>query len=109
MGCRRAYLHRAERQGPAHFHHRHRGRTFKVVVGVVLQQRPGAKVDDLHLQRSSVHHDVLVLNVSVDDAVGVDEPQRLHHLPEQPVGGGAEASARAAAGRPQVGTVTGPT
>lgn len=62
--------------------------TFKLVVVRLLECRPRAEVDDLDLQRPRVHDDVLVLDVAVDDAMGVEEAESLHNLPEEPEEGG---------------------
>lgn len=57
----------------------------------LLERRPRAEVDDLDLQRPRVHDDVLVLDVTVDDAVGMEEAESLHNLPEEPEEGGKGA------------------
>lgn len=72
--------------------------TFELAVRRLFERRSRPKVHDLHVQRPRVHHDVLVFNVPVDDAVRVDEPQRLHDLSEEPAGGGG---AKTASGRGQ--------
>lgn len=58
--------------------------TFKLVVVRLLKRRSRAEVDNLHLQSPRVHNDVLILDVSVDNAVCVEEAESLHDLPEEP-------------------------
>lgn len=61
------------------------GVTFKVVVVRLLKRRPGAEVNDLDLQCPRVYNYVLVLDVAVDNAVGVEKAKSLHDLPEEPL------------------------
>lgn len=60
------------------------GVTFKLVVVSLLKRRSRAEVNNLHLQCPRVHNDVLVLDVTMDDAVGVEEAKSLNDLPEEP-------------------------
>lgn len=56
--------------------------TVVIGVGVVVKLRPGSKVDELDLERPRVDEDVLVFDVSVNDAGLVDLHEDVDELPE---------------------------
>lgn len=60
--------------------------TLKLSVRHVLKHRPRPEVYDLDIHRSRVYHYVLVFDVQVHDAAGVNESKRFDHLMENPIG-----------------------
>ena len=56
------------------------GRAGEVAVGGLFQQRSAAEVDEFDVASIAVQDDVLVLDVSVDDALRVDVRNRDHDL-----------------------------
>lgn len=57
--------------------------TIELGIGGVLEEGPRAEVDEFDLSGPQVHQQVLVLDVSVDDATGVAVSHGLQHLQEE--------------------------
>ncbi len=60
--------------------------TVKVGVEAVPQVGAGPKVDELQVEAFQVHQQVLVLDVTVDDAAAVAGDDGLNHLAEEAAG-----------------------
>ena len=60
--------------------------TIKVCVDAVFHVGSGAEVDELQVQSAEVHQQVLILDVAMDDALGVAGDDGLHHLAEKVAG-----------------------
>lgn len=58
---------------------------FKLCVGCILEQGPGAKVNDLDISCPRVNQDVLVFDISVNNPLSLAELQGLHDLAQEPL------------------------